>query len=157
MRYLDLQEQRITAPGFMLGWSRLGDDRSRSTPPQGIAWCSSTSMVGIGLVGSVGVDGPLLANAHLLGLEGGVLVRPRHRAAGSAWVPGDLTDSIRPLGAMDQVHRRFPHTLELRFDPQGLAVPLRPYAARATSRSDLGVCCDFLERARRSWGQRAGA
>ena len=29
-----------------------------------------------------------------------------------------------------------------------LAVPLRPYAARAASRSDLDVCCDFLEHVR---------
>ena len=37
-----------------------------------------------------------------------------------------------------------PHTLELRLDPQGASVPLRPYAARTSSRSDVEVCCDFL-------------
>ncbi|HQD67932.1 MAG TPA: exonuclease SbcCD subunit D C-terminal domain-containing protein, partial [Ornithinibacter sp.] len=91
------------------------------------------------------VERPL---AVLRGTLEEVLADPRHRAAESAWCQVTLTDSIRPLGAMDQVHRRFPHTLELRFDPQGLAVPLRPYAARAASRSDLDVCCDFLEHVR---------
>ena len=91
------------------------------------------------------VERPL---AVLRGTLEEVLADPRHRAAESAWCQVTLTDSIRPLGAMDQVRRRFPHTLELRFDPQGLAVPLRPYAARAASRSDLDVCCDFLEHVR---------
>ena len=45
---------------------------------------------------------------------------------------------------MQQVRRRFPHTLELRFDPQGAAVPLRPYAARVATATDVEVCCDFL-------------
>jgi len=91
------------------------------------------------------VERPL---AVLRGTLEEVLADPRHRAAESAWCQVTLTDSVRPLGAMDQVRRRFPHTLELRFDPQGLAVPLRPYAARAASRSDLDVCCDFLEHVR---------
>jgi exonuclease SbcD len=45
---------------------------------------------------------------------------------------------------MDQVRRRFPHTLELRFDPEGVVPSLRSYAARVASRSELDVCCDFL-------------
>ena len=45
---------------------------------------------------------------------------------------------------MDQVRRRFPHTLELRFEPEGAAVPLRPYAARVATATDVEVCCDFL-------------
>jgi exonuclease SbcD len=49
---------------------------------------------------------------------------------------------------MEQVRRRFPHTLELRFDPQGATVPLRPYAARVATSSDVDVCCDFLAHVR---------
>jgi exonuclease SbcD len=45
---------------------------------------------------------------------------------------------------MDQVRRRFPHTLELRFEPEGGAVPLRPYGARVATATDVEVCCDFL-------------
>jgi DNA repair protein SbcD/Mre11 len=77
-----------------------------------------------------------------------LLADPAHRGAEAAWCQVTLTDTVRPLGAMEQVRRRFPHTLELRFDPQGATVPLRPYAARVTSRSDVDVCCDFLAHVR---------
>ena len=45
---------------------------------------------------------------------------------------------------MERLRRRFPHTLELRFEPEGGAVPLRPYAARVAAASAVDVCCDFL-------------
>ena len=45
---------------------------------------------------------------------------------------------------MDRLRSRFPHTLELRFDPEGAGLPLRPYARRVESRSEVEVCCDFL-------------
>jgi DNA repair protein SbcD/Mre11 len=77
-----------------------------------------------------------------------VLADPAHLAAETAWCQVTLTDPVRPLGAMERVRRRFPHTLELRFDPQGVTVPLRPYAARVASRSDVDVCCDFLAHVR---------
>jgi exonuclease SbcD len=86
--------------------------------------------------------------AVLRGTLDEVLSDPRHQGAENAWCQVTLTDTLRPLGAMDRVRRRFPHTLELRFDPQGRAVPLRPYAARVAARSDLDVCCDFLEHVR---------
>ena len=73
-----------------------------------------------------------------------LLTDPAHRGAEAAWCQVTLTDPQRPLGAMDQVRRRFPFTLELRFDPQGATVPLRPYAARVATATDVEVCCDFL-------------
>ena len=73
-----------------------------------------------------------------------LLADPAHAAAEAAWCQVTLTDPQRPLGAMDQVRRRFPLTLELRFDPQGATVPLRPYAARVATATDVEVCCDFL-------------
>ena len=73
-----------------------------------------------------------------------LLADPAHRSAESAWCQVTLTDPVRPLGAMEQVRRRFPHTLELRFDPEGAAVALRPYAARVATATDVEVCCDFL-------------
>lgn len=87
------------------------------------------------------VERPL---AVLRGTIEEVLADPRHRAAESAWCQVTLTDAVRPLGAMDRVRRRFPHTLELRFEPAGATVPLRPYAARVEARAEVDVCCDFL-------------
>jgi exonuclease SbcD len=87
------------------------------------------------------VERPL---AVLRGTLDEVLADPRHRAAESAWCQVTLTDAVRPLGAMERVRRRFPHTLELRFEPEGATVPLRPYAARVEARAEVDVCCDFL-------------
>jgi exonuclease SbcD len=68
--------------------------------------------------------------------------------AESAWCQVTLTDPQRPVGAMDRLRTRFPHTLELRFEPEGLLRQPRSYAARVSERSDLDVCCDFLEHVR---------
>ncbi|HYN66732.1 MAG TPA: exonuclease SbcCD subunit D [Ornithinibacter sp.] len=87
------------------------------------------------------VERPL---AVLRGALGDLLADPAHLAAETSWCQVTLTDAQRPLGAMEQVRRRFPHTLELRFEPEGAAVPLRPYAARVATATDVEVCCAFL-------------
>ena len=87
------------------------------------------------------VERPL---AVLRGTLEQLLSDPAHAGAEAAWCQVTLTDAARPLGAMQHVRRRFPHTLELRFDPQGAAVPLRPYAPRVATATDVEVCCDFL-------------
>lgn len=81
-----------------------------------------------------------------------VLDDPHHTAAEGAWVQVTLTDPIRPVGAMEQLARRFPHVLQLRFDPQGESLPVRSYAAKVARREPLEVCCDFVEDVRRGAG-----
>jgi len=74
---------------------------------------------------------------------------PGLRAAETAYCQVTLTDAVRPLGAMDRVKRRFPHTLALQFEPEGAAVPMSTYAARlGTRHDDFDVCCDFLAHVR---------
>jgi exonuclease SbcD len=77
-----------------------------------------------------------------------LLADPSLRAAEQSWCQVTLTDTARPLGAMDRLRRRFPHTLVLQFDPQGVPVQASSYAARVTARSDVDVCCDFLTHVR---------
>lgn len=77
-----------------------------------------------------------------------LLTSGAHRDAEGAWCQVTLTDAVRPLGAMDRVRARFPHTLELRFEPVGADAVLRPYARRVEARSEVDVCCDFLGRVR---------
>jgi exonuclease SbcD len=72
-----------------------------------------------------------------------------HTHAEDAWCQITLTDAHRPLGAMDRLRARFPHTLELRFEPAGGGVPDgSTYSARMSSRAPLSVCCDFLSHVR---------
>jgi exonuclease SbcD len=87
------------------------------------------------------VDRPL---AVLRGSLEELLADRRHRAHEASWCQVTLTDPVRPVGAMDRLRTRFPHTVELRFDPVGGPAPARPYAERVTARSEVDVCCDFL-------------
>ncbi|HEY7717860.1 MAG TPA: exonuclease SbcCD subunit D [Pedococcus sp.] len=90
--------------------------------------------------------------AVLRGALEDLLADPRHAAAEQAWCQVTLTDPVRPLGAMDQVRRRFPHTLALLFDPQGAPVLASSYAARVTEKPALDLCCDFLAHVRSGHG-----
>ena len=78
-----------------------------------------------------------------------LLADPTLDAAAAAYCQVTLTDPVRPLGAMDRLRQRFPHTLVLGFEPRGGAVPISSYAAALGRRSDdLDVCCDFLAHVR---------
>jgi exonuclease SbcD len=65
-----------------------------------------------------------------------------------AWCQVTLTDAVRPMAAMERLRTRFPHTLSLRFEPEGVPVDLRSYTARVRERTEIDVCCDFLAHVR---------
>jgi len=73
---------------------------------------------------------------------------PRHRAAESAFCQITLTDTVRPIGAMEALRRRFPDTLVLAFEPAGAHVIPRASAPSVRQRGDLDLCCDFLAHVR---------
>ena len=72
----------------------------------------------------------------------------RYHDAESAYCQITLTDTVRPMGAMEQLRRRFPDTLVLAFEPLGAqAIPLTS-AASVRERGDLDLCTDFLSHVR---------
>jgi exonuclease SbcD len=73
---------------------------------------------------------------------------PRHRAAESSYCQVTLTDTVRPMGAMERLRRRFPDTLVLAFEPAGAQVIPATSAASLRQRGDLDLCCDFLAHVR---------
>jgi exonuclease SbcD len=73
---------------------------------------------------------------------------PRHHGAESAYCQITLTDTVRPMGAMERVRRRFPDTLVLAFEPVGAQTIPRMSAATMHQRSDLDMCSDFLTHVR---------
>lgn len=77
-----------------------------------------------------------------------LLAEPDLGHAEDAWCQVTLTDATRPLGAMDRLRRRFPHTLQLLFDQP--ATTLRPggYTRRVAGKDTFDLCCDFLEHTR---------
>ncbi len=83
--------------------------------------------------------------ARLRGSLAALLADPDLVGAEDAWVEATLTDTTRPLQAMEQLRRRFPHTLLLGFasPPPGLGeLGLDRPVGRA--RSDRDVAGDFL-------------
>jgi exonuclease SbcD len=77
-----------------------------------------------------------------------LLGNPAYAVHEDSWCQVTLTDPVRPLGAMEQVRRRFRHALVLQFDPQGVPTPVRTYADRSSAATPLEVCCDFLTHVR---------
>lgn len=141
------------ALGHLHGRQRLEESVRYSGSPLALSFSEARHTKGSWLV-DLEADGRLQVEAvtapvprPLAVLRGDLqdlLDDPVHSGAEGAWCQVTLTDTVRPAGAMDQVRRRFPHTLELRFDPQGTPVQVQPYSRRAIGESALEVCCGFL-------------
>lgn len=63
-------------------------------------------------------------------------------------MPGDAHGQRAPAGGDGRLRERFPDTLVLQFDPQGVRELPTPYAAAVRQRDDLDLCCDFLAHVR---------
>jgi DNA repair protein SbcD/Mre11 len=95
------------------------------------------------------IDAPVPRQLAILrGYLDDLLGDPSLDHAQDAWCQITLLDPVRPAAPMERLRQRFPHLLELRFDPE--AVPGAPegYAAKLTGHTDLDVCCGFLEHVR---------
>ena len=148
------------ALGHLHGRQRISDTVRYSGSPVAMSFSEAAHTKGSWLVEvdeakvrCEQVDAPVVRPlAVLRGELADLLADPAHRAAERAWCQVTLTDAVRPLGAMEQVRRRFPHTVSLRFDPQGAPVPVTSYAARVAVKSEVDVCCDFLTHVRSGHG-----
>lgn len=148
------------ALGHLHGRQRVSDTVRYSGSPVALSFSEAAQTKGSWLVevSEAGVhveavDSPVERPlAVLRGDLGALLSDPAHTRAEQAWCQVTLTDPVRPLGAMEQLRRRFPHTLVLQFDPQGAPVSVRSYAQRTTAESDLDVCCSFLAHVREGHG-----
>ncbi|MEU8510165.1 exonuclease SbcCD subunit D [Kitasatospora sp. NPDC048722] len=78
-----------------------------------------------------------------------LLTDERYAEHEQSWVQATLTDAARPSEPMERLRRRFPHTLQLLFDPEETpAEPSRSYAARVGGRADLEIAEGFLRHVR---------
>ena len=148
------------ALGHLHGRQRVGEEVRYSGSPVALSFSEATQTKGSWLVdvGESGVhaepvDAPVERPlAVLRGDLETLLASADHAWAERAWCQVTLTDPVRPLGAMEQLRRRFPHTLVLQFEPQGAPVAVRSYAQRTTAETDLDVCCSFLSHVRGGHG-----
>ncbi|MFJ1702798.1 exonuclease SbcCD subunit D [Kitasatospora sp. NPDC088346] len=87
--------------------------------------------------------------ARLRGTLAELLADPRHTPHEQSWVQAVLTDPVRPAQPMEELRRRFPHALQLLFEPEGgEADGTLSYAARVSGRSDLEVAEGFVRHVR---------
>jgi exonuclease SbcD len=77
-----------------------------------------------------------------------VLRDTRHEAVEDCWLQVTLTDARRPQHAMDRLLERFPHTLLIGFEPEGVERRPGPVLPRVDGRSDLDVALGFVAEVR---------
>lgn len=77
---------------------------------------------------------------------------PAWAEAQECWVRAVITDPIRPLAALDRLRARFPHLIDLDFEPEGATTPIRSYAAKLARRDTFEICCDFVAEVRHGAG-----
>lgn len=145
------------ALGHLHGRQRLSETVRYSGSPLAYSFSEATHTKGSWLVdlgpGGVTTVRPLQAPVPrpLVTLRGQIedlLVDPAHAHAEQAWCQVTLTDPARPHAAMARLQQRFPHTLSLSFEPTGAATRGADYATRVRGRSEIDVCCGFVEHVR---------
>ncbi|MFI6443933.1 exonuclease SbcCD subunit D [Kitasatospora sp. NPDC050543] len=87
--------------------------------------------------------------ARLKGRLEQLLGDPAHELHEQSWVQVTLTDPGRPAEPMERLRRRFPHTLQLLFEPDEVeSEPQHSYAARVAGRTDLEIAESFVRHVR---------
>lgn len=140
------------ALGHLHGRAQVGETSWYSGSPVAMSFSEvnhTKASLLVDLSSGVAAVEPIEAPVHrrlatLRGTVDELLTSREFGFAEDAWCQVTLTDSQRPAGAMDRVRVRFPGTLELRFEPEGVVPMRRTYTSRVAQRSDLDVCCDFL-------------
>ena len=96
------------------------------------------------------VDAPVpRAIARLRGRLDDLLTSREYTSYEGHWLHVTLTDPTRPVEPMERLRARFPHTLVLGFEPDGVVTDdASSYAERIFGRSDLDVATDFVTHVR---------
>lgn len=91
--------------------------------------------------------------ARIRGRLDDLLADPALARHEQSWVEATLTDPVRPAEPMAKLTERFPHTLNLVFDPERTDDdPLVSYAQRLRGRDDRQIAEDFVAHVRGGTG-----
>ncbi|MEY9965113.1 exonuclease SbcD [Streptacidiphilus sp. MAP12-16] len=156
-----------TALGHLHGCQILNERLRYSGSPLAYSFSETDHRKGMWLVdlGPAGevaarrVDCPVPRTlARLRGRLAELLADPVLARHEQSWVQATLTDPSRPERAMEQLRVRFPHTLQLSFEPQERPVDGLPsYEARLRGRSDTDIALGFVRHVRGSAPDQAEA
>jgi exonuclease SbcD len=145
-----------TALGHLHGRHVLAETVRYSGSPLAYSFSEASQLKGSWLV-ELGAEGNISADfvpapvprrlATLRGRLDDLLADRRHQPLEDAWLQVTLTDSRRPLHAMERLRTRFPHTLLIGFDPEGAARSNLP-VPRVDGRSDFDVALGFVAEVR---------
>ncbi|MEU4106473.1 exonuclease SbcCD subunit D [Streptomyces tanashiensis] len=102
------------------------------------------------ITGDVRLDCPVPRPlARVRGRLDDLLADPALAPHEQSWVEATLTDPVRPAEPMARLTERFPHTLNLVFDPERTGDdPGASYAQRLRDRSDQQIAEDFVAHVR---------
>ena len=138
-----LHGRHTLAPGARYSGSPLAYSFSEADQVKG-SWLVEIEGAGLGRVEFVEAPVPR-ALARLSGTLESLLHDPAHQEAEASWVQVTLTDAQRPSRAMEQLQRRFPHTLLLSFEPVGSAgAATADHRVTPVGRTDAEVVADFF-------------
>ncbi|KQV69955.1 DNA exonuclease SbcCD subunit SbcD [Nocardioides sp. Root122] len=144
-----------TALGHLHGPHVLADGLRYSGSPLAYSFSEADQVKGSWLVelgadgftGAHWVDAPVPRRlSRISGTLDDLLVDPALADREDDWVQATVTDVPRPARAMEQLRRRFPHTLVLQFPAPAVEAHLP--APPAPGRSDHGIALDFLAQVR---------
>ena len=140
-----------TALGHLHGPHVLGDALRYSGSPLAYSFSEADQVKGSwlveldadGLASARWIDAPVPRRlARLTGSLDDLLHDPRHAIHQDDWIQATLTDTPRPVRAMEQLRRRFPGALVLQFPAP--AADLHTPVARRAGRSDHDIALDFV-------------
>ncbi|MDI2034088.1 Nuclease SbcCD subunit D [Paenarthrobacter nitroguajacolicus] len=143
-----LHGRQELAPNVRYSGSPLAYSFSEAKHHKG-AWLVDIEADGAARVQEVRWEAPK-ALAILRGKLDDLLTSEEYAWARTAYCQVTLTDAERPPQAMEKLRTRFPETLVLAFDPEGVGPKTKTsYSSRlAEAENDLEVCCGFLEHVR---------
>jgi exonuclease SbcD len=144
-----------TALGHLHGQHTLSDHVRYSGSPLAYSFSEAGHRKGTWLVelGAAGLAAELVEApvprplARLRGSLESLLADPRHSAHEESWVEVTLTDPVRPAQAMDQLRRRFPHTLVIGFDTPAPSLGA-PGVSTTHASSDREIALAFMSEMR---------
>ncbi|GAB3032293.1 nuclease SbcCD subunit D [Nocardioides flavus (ex Wang et al. 2016)] len=146
-----LHGRHVLADGLRYSGSPLAYSFSEADHVKG-SWIVDLDASGLG--STQWIDAPVPRRlARLSGTLKALLTDDSLSAHEDDWVQVTLTDARRPARAMEQLRRRFPHTLVLQFPgaAAGGLVPHRP----APGTSDHAIALDFVRHVRGSRATKA--
>ena len=144
-----------TALGHLHGRATLSDSVRYSGSPLAYSFSETDHVKGSWLVdlGATGFEQARFVTApvprRLARLEGALddlLADPGLAEHEDSWVQATLTDTLRPVQAMERLRGRFPHALALRFAPTG--ADSTPERRETAGRSAHEIALDFVAHVR---------